>query len=363
MEELKLPFYIKSTIVLVGVIAFCYLMFIGRGVIIPFVFALFIAILTNPLVNFLTRKKINRIVAIFLSVLLVLLFTAALLFFISLQISAFSETFPHFKEKFNAVLTALVNWSSQVLHMDPASIQRWLSETQATATKSISGGVAPALLSVGGSLVFVVIIPVYVFLILYYKSLLLTFVGKLFHVRHHQTVMEILQSTNIIIRSYLTGLLIEGIIVAVLNSIALLVLGVEYAILLGISGAILNVIPFIGGIVAVALPMLVAFVTRSPLSALLVFILYIIIQFIDNHYLIPYIVASKVRINALAAIVVVLLGDVIWGIPGMFLSIPLTALVKVICDHIEPLKPYGFLLGDDIPISQKLFNFKKVKVK
>jgi predicted PurR-regulated permease PerM len=83
-------------------------------------------------------------------------------------------------------------------------------------------------------------------------------------------------------------------------------------------------------------------------------VVYSVIQFIDNHYLVPYIVASKVKINALIAIVVVLAGNFLWGIPGMFLAIPLTALIKVICDHINPLKPYGFLLGDTVPPSIKL---------
>jgi predicted PurR-regulated permease PerM len=121
------------------------------------------------------------------------------------------------------------------------------------------------------------------------------------------------------------------------------------------------VIPFIGGVLAIALPMIIALVTKSWISALLVVVVYSVIQFIDNHYIIPYIVASKVKLNALIAIVVVIVGDLLWGVPGMFLSIPLTALVKVICDHIDPLKPWGFLLGDNVPSVIKLPFVKKAK--
>jgi len=155
------------------------------------------------------------------------------------------------------------------------------------------------------------------------------------------------------------GLLIEGLIVATLNSISLLIIGIDYAILLGLIGAILNVIPYIGGIIAVALPMIIALVTKSPTYALLVMAAYILIQFIDNHYLIPKIVASKVQINALVSVIVVLLGGALWGVPGMFLSIPLTAIIKVIFDHIEPLKPWGFLLGNNVPEAQKLSIIKR----
>jgi predicted PurR-regulated permease PerM len=109
--------------------------------------------------------------------------------------------------------------------------------------------------------------------------------------------------------------------------------------------------------------MIIAFVTKESSSyAFLVLGIYLLIQFIDNHFIIPRIVASRVKLNALISIVVVLLGAALWGIPGMFLSIPLTAIVKVIFDHIEPLKPWGFLLGNIVPTASKLkFDFIKRK--
>jgi predicted PurR-regulated permease PerM len=150
-----------------------------------------------------------------------------------------------------------------------------------------------------------------------------------------------------------------------MNSVGLLMLGIDYAILLGIIGALLNVIPYIGGIVAVALPMMIAVATKSTAwYAVYVLAVYYFIQFIDNHYIVPKIVASKVKINMLFAIIVVLAGNALWGIPGMFLAIPLLAIVKLICDHIESLKPWGFLLGDTMPPLIKLKPiFIKVKKK
>jgi predicted PurR-regulated permease PerM len=151
------------------------------------------------------------------------------------------------------------------------------------------------------------------------------------------------------------------VIIAVLNSAGLLLLGIDYAIILGITGAILNIIPYIGGIIAIALPMIIAFVTKDSLtSSLLVFIVYIFIQFIDNHYIIPKIVASRVKINPLISVIVVLIGGAVWGIAGMFLAIPLTAILKVIFDHIESLKPWGFLFGNIVPTASR-FSFIKQK--
>ena len=193
------------------------------------------------------------------------------------------------------------------------------------------------------------------FIILYYQPLLLDFIYKVFAKSDQHQVREIVTQTKSLIQRYLGGLLIEAIMVAVLDVGALLLLGIDYAILLGIIGALLNVIPYIGGLVAVALPMLVAIATKSSAwYAIYVMIAYYVIQLIDNNYIVPIIVSSKVRINALFSIIVVFAGNALWGVAGMFLSIPLLAIVKLICDHIEPLKPWGLLLGDTMPSIIKL---------
>ena len=135
---------------------------------------------------------------------------------------------------------------------------------------------------------------------------------------------------------------------------------------MGVLGAIINVVPYIGGIIGTILPMIIAFVTKdSAITPLIVMISYIVIQFIDNHYLVPKVVASRVKINALVSIIVVLIGGAIWGVLGMFLSIPLTAIIKVVFDHIEQLKPWGFLLGNVVPTTTKFTvgTVKKVKAK
>jgi predicted PurR-regulated permease PerM len=198
-------------------------------------------------------------------------------------------------------------------------------------------------------------------MMLYYKTLLLEFISKLFASEHHMAVAEVLAGTKKIIQSYVLGLFFELIIVAALNSAGLLLLGIEYAVILGIMGAIVNLIPYIGGIIAIALPMIIAFVTKDSLTyPFLVLGLYIIIQFIDNHYIIPKIVAAKVQINALISVIVVLVGGAIWGVSGMFLSIPLTAIAKVIFDHVEPLKPWGYLLGDVVPTASNFSFIKRI---
>jgi predicted PurR-regulated permease PerM len=357
----KIPFYAKVAMVFISLLAFVFTLYIGQRIIVPIVYATIIAILLNPLVNYLIRKKVNKIVAISIAVVLAFIAVIGVLYIVSSQINMMSDTYPQLKVKFNITSAQLVQWVSEKFNVRVSKINAWLSVTQTEAISNLAIG---AKLTEAGQLLMTgILLPVYLFMILFYKPLLLEFIRKLFRLEHHIAVVEVLTKSKAIIQSYLVGLFFEMIIIAVLNSAGLLMLGIDYAIILGITGAILNIIPYIGGIIAIALPMSIAFVTKNSItSPILVFFVYVFIQFIDNHYIIPKIVASRVKINALVSIVVVLIGGAMWGIPGMFLSIPLTAIIKVIFDHIESLKPWGFLLGNIVPSASK-FSFIKQKPK
>jgi predicted PurR-regulated permease PerM len=353
MIDIKIPFYAKAALISIGVFALVYTLVAGQAIIVPIVLATILAILFNPFVELLVSRKINRIVSISLSVLIATLFAVGMIYVISAQISMVSDAYPELKVKFNATSKEFVTWASTTFHIRESKIRAWSSDSQSEAIDDFAFG--EKLTQVGRIIVIILLLPVYLFLILYYKTLLLEFVRKLFSEKHQVVVAEVLFNTKQIIQRYLVGLFFEMIIVGVMNSAGLLILGLDYAIILGFTGAILNIIPYIGGIIAIALPMLIAFATTDSLTApILVLVIYMVIQFIDNHFIVPKIVASRVQINALVSIIVVLVGGAIWGVPGMFLSIPLTAIAKVVCDHIEPLKPWGFLLGNIVPTSKNI---------
>ncbi|MFZ1306299.1 MAG: AI-2E family transporter [Ferruginibacter sp.] len=359
METTKLPLYAKLTLVTIGLLAFFYILYIGQDILVPLIFATVIAILLNPVINFLCRKGMNKVLAILLVLIVALVTIGALMYFIGSQISSFTESMPALKEKIAAMFKDLTNWVSHKFNIPKLKIAAWVNKTKGEGMENSSAVIGETIGTLGGVLVLVFLLPVYTFMILFYKPLLLDFIAQLFQRDKHKVVAEVLMETKVLIQSYLVGLLLEAALVAALNSAALLIIGIKYAVLIGIIGALLNVIPYIGGLVAIAIPMLLAIATKEPIAALWVFIAYIIVQFIDNNFFVPKIVASKVKINALVSIIVVLIGGALWGIAGMFLSIPLTAIVKVIFDRIEPLTPFGFLLGDNQPeIGKSVFNFK-----
>ena len=362
-EVSKIPFYAKVSIFLVGLIALLAIMYIAKSILIPLVFAVIIAIVLHPVVNFMVRIKINRILAIILTMLLTFLALAAFGTVLISQVSRFGESWPLLVDKLTALLNQNITDASEYFNIDPQKIHDWITKTQGEIVNVSTAAIGQSIVILGNGLVVLLLVPFYIFMILFYQPLLMEFVKRLSGLNYESHVKEMVSQIKTVIQRYLVGLFIEAGLMAAMNTAALLILGIEYAFILGILAALLNVIPYIGGIIAVAMPMMVALVTKaSPWYAFYVLAAYYFIQLVDNHYIVPYIVASKIKINALFSVIVVLVGNALWGIPGMFLSMPLLAIIKLICDHIEPLKPWGFLLGDTMPPLLKIKTiFKKNK--
>jgi predicted PurR-regulated permease PerM len=343
---LRLPYYAKASLLLIGLYAFISMLSIGQDIILPLIYAAIIASAISPVVNYLAGKKINRTVSIALVLILVLLMVSGLIALLSSQASLLSEAWPQLVIKFQALFKQTIAWVSGYFNISARQINAWVADTKGDLLNNSGTAIGVTISTMGGVLATVLLTPVYIFMILFYQSHLIEFIHKVCGDTNENRVSEILVETRTIIQSYLVGLFAEFSIIATLNTLGLLLLGIDYPILLGIVSALLNVIPYLGGIIGVVLFMMIALVTKSPEYVLYVVGLYTLIQLIDNNYIVPKIVGSKVKLNALVSIIVVIAGAALWGIPGMFLSIPLTAILKLLFDRIEPLKPWGFLLGD-----------------
>lgn len=352
----EFPFYIKAPVILLGLVIVVFILGVLRDILVPLAFATLIAILLNPLSARLERK-LHKIIAIIISMLIAVIAVAGLAFFLSSQIAHFFDNVDAMKQKFSELLVIIQRWLEQTFGIGAQKQMQMINEA-ANGSKAIIGQTLSGAL---GVLSVVFLIPVYTFLIMLYKTLILNFLYEVFSEENQQKVGEIISETKAAIQSYIVGLLIETGIVAVMNSCALLILGVQNAILIGVIGAILNLLPYIGGIIAIALPVLMATLTTDGFTTqLLIIAAYALIQFIDNNILVPRIVSSKVQINALVSIVIVLLGASLWGVPGMFLSIPFIAVLKIVFDRIDGLKPWGKILGDNIPM-EHMGQFKRLR--
>ena len=355
----KFPLFLKAVLFIIGLYAFISMLYIGQEIIVPIIYATMFAILLNPIVNFLMRLRLNRLLAIILTLLLVLALITLIFIALSSQSNKLNTSLLILVDKFYLLLDQSITKFSVRFHVSVSTVSEYLSKARFEALSHLSNIIETTINTVSAALFALFILFLYMFMILFYQRHFMESIHKILGATHGGGVTEFLTSTKSLVQSYLTGLLIEATIVATLYSTGLFIIGIKYAILLGIIGALLNVIPYLGGLIAASLYLTIAFATKDSASSLLwVLALFTIVHLIDNSYIIPRFVASKVKINAFVAITAILAGGALWGVSGMFLAIPLTGIIKLIFDRIESLKPWGYFLSDTNPPALNL----KVKV-
>ena len=191
-----------------------------------------------------------------------------------------------------------------------------------------------------------ILVPVFTFFFLFYRDFFETFLQKVFPKTEGEVLTKVMEKTGSVVQSYLVGLLVLMLIVAVVNSIGFWWIGVEYPLFFGFLTGILLLIPYIGIWMGAILPILLSLVTLSPSHALAVVAWVAAVQFIEANFITPLVVGSRVSMNPMVAMLALLCGELLWGIPGLILALPLTAIMKVIFDSIPSLEPYGFLIGE-----------------
>ncbi|MFZ4520938.1 MAG: AI-2E family transporter [Bacteroidales bacterium] len=179
-KELVFPFYARITFLLVGSFALIAMLYIAQGIVVPIIFAIIIAILLQPVVSFLVRLRINRVVAIAITMLLTFLIIAAIGFLLFTQASRFSESWPLLVDRFTLMLNQSITWVSEYFDIKPQKIHEWIIKTKNEVINTSSAAIGQTLLSVGNTIVVILLVPAYVFMILYYQPLLLDFIRRLF---------------------------------------------------------------------------------------------------------------------------------------------------------------------------------------
>jgi len=342
------PFYKKLAFNLFNLALLGALLYIGQGIIVPLFFAILLATLLLPATNFLQRLGLHRIPSIILSITVTLILILGILYILSHQVQVFLRDIDAIRDRLAALIESLQNWVDQKFNVSTEKQNQYLKDSISNIRSSGPSLVGQTVGTITEMLSYVVFLPVYTFLILYYKGLIRKFIIATFKNGSEERISEILYESRTIGRHYILGLMIDMSIVFALNSIGFLILGIKYAIFLALVAALLNLIPYIGMLIANIFCMLITLVSSDTTSNVVwVAVVLAAVQFVDNNFLMPLIVGNKVRINALVTIVGVVIGGALCGVSGMFLAIPGLAVMKVIFDRVEGLKPWGMLLGDD----------------
>jgi len=349
IAEAHTPFYQRLCLTLISITILAVGLFIGKDIILPLLFAVLLSTLLLPLTNYLTRRGLYKIFSIGLPVLLTLIVFGGVIYFLSTQVINFIEDTPALKERVSEVSASFQKWINQNTHITVRKQNEYIKET----VEDFKDNNVPQLIgmtfgSLTGILTYIILLPIYTFLMLYYRNLIKSFLIGVFSNGSETKVREVLTESSTIAQQYVTGLMIETTIVFTLNAVGFLILGIKYAIFLALLAALLNLIPYVGMFIANIFCMFVTLISSDTISDVVwVGIILAIVQFIDNNFGMPLIVGNKVRINALVTIVGVLVGGALCGIQGMFLAIPALAVLKVIFDKIPELNAWGVLLGDE----------------
>ena len=345
-----LPLTVKRSIELLGLVLITSILVVGKDIIMPIIMAFLISIVLLPVYRFLKRHKIPEALSIVMPILLLVILLAGIVWFFSAQVTSLVADFPKIKHNVSIHLKSLSDWISGISNFSTKEqvdfINKNTNDLVSFAGKSASG----AALTLSSLFIFVGLLPIYIYLMLFYKDILLRFTFMWFATEHHPKVKEAIYETESIIKNYLVGLLIQVTYMSTLVGVTLMLIGIKHALLIGVIFAFLNLIPYVGALLGNIIGVILTLTSSTELWPVFTVLGVIAaIQFLDNNILMPRIVGSKVKINAFFAILGVIIGGNIAGVSGMFLSMPIIAVLKVIFDRTEMFRQWGVLLGDERP--------------
>ncbi|MDZ7755794.1 AI-2E family transporter [Rhodohalobacter sp.] len=347
------PFWLKATLILFGLCILIVVLSFGKFILMPLAFAAIISMLLNPVVEKFESWKMGRVFSIILVLLLITVVFSGILTLIAVRAVEFSDNLPETTEKLKNSLAE-----------GAVVVEKFSGISQEKQTEYIKNGIESSFEAGGeflnslaqattGTFTFLAFMPIFIFFMLYYKGMYKTFLQKVFERSHNSEIDKVLLRVQHVTQNYLVGLFTVIGIMAVLNSIGLLIVGLDYAIPFAIFASMLAIIPVVGAILGAFPAIIYAFLFYDTLLLpLLVTAVFTVVQLLESSFLTPRIIGSKVSLNPFMAIIVLLMGAKVWGIAGMILSIPLIGIMRVGFSQVDELKPYGYLLGSIVDYSE-----------
>lgn len=358
----EFPWYFKAAAVLLMLTLTIYGMIVAKAIVVPFLFALFFAVLLSPLCGLLESWRFPKVLAALTSLLLGIAVVALGIMFFYSQLAGFVEDSEQIQRRVSELFNDLYALLGPYVDAGP---EEYLENIEASIIEFIRGNfdsLTKGVMTAATTITLAFIVPVYVVLLLIFRGFLKEFLIRAFSTDDTEKVKRLINKVKHVVQYYILGMLMVIFILAILNSTLLLVLGVNHAIFFGVFAAFLNIIPFVGPLVGSILPILYALLTTdSLLIPALVLLGFYVIQLFESNLFTPSIVGRQVSLNPLVTLLAIFIGAQIWGLAGMILFIPVGAVLKVIFDEVDSLKPLGFLLGKaDLrekgtgPIAQKV---------
>ena len=344
VQQSPVVYYI---LLLIGASLLVFVLHKLHGLLLPLCFAALLATLLLPLVRRFESWGWPSILAITATLLLLVLAIAGLFMLFGYQLLELRTELPLLREKLLVLFEQAQHWAHGRLGTDVMSRDELLAKSMKTFKKSAGNYLGSTLSTTVGVVSTLTLVPIYIFCFLYYRDHIRQFMFRFIAPDKRTTVLHTMDNIQSVVQAYITGLLTVIAIVTAMNAVGLLLLGVKFAVFFALFASVLAVIPYIGIMVGATIPALVTLVeTGSVSKAAAVVAVFMTVQFFEGNFITPMVTGSKVSINPMAAIIALILGGELWGTPGMILSIPVVAVLKVVFDANKSLEPWGFLLGD-----------------
>jgi predicted PurR-regulated permease PerM len=320
---------------------------LAAGLLVPLSFSFLFALLLHPLSARLESWKVPRVLAIFICLIVIIAVLVGIMYFIIAQLMNFGDDLPELQARFNQLLAELQGFIAERFGVNETRQLDWLRNQASGAVASSGALLSGTLAATTSTFADLSLVPIFIFFFLYYRNFFMDFLNKLFNHTPNEDISEVGYKIQAVVKNHILGLFLVIVILATLNTVGLLLLGIKYAFFFGALAAFLNIIPYLGILIGSILPITMALLTKDSIwYAVGVAAVFAFVQFLEGNFITPNIVGSKVGVNPLAAIIALIVGGMIWGVAGMILSIPFTAILKVIFDHVPGLEPFGFLLGE-----------------
>jgi predicted PurR-regulated permease PerM len=342
----RLPSAQKFSFFLLSIILVFYVLIAAKMFLSPLALAVLFAYLLYPLANFLEKKRFPRILAILISIVLLLTVITFTALFVYRKLGVFVGDFPTFRVKAISRIDEMEKTISSLFGIADLQLTDFLRSRVSSMFETGSNVFNKAFTATTGTLFRLGILPVFIFMFLYYRTKFAWFIMKIVPREKQLLTLNVLREASKVASRYMGGIFTVVFVLCIVNSFGLYLAGIRYAITLGVIAAIFNFIPYFGTIIGYSIPFVFALLTGdSAEPAFKVLLVFLIVQFTENNILTPNIVGNYVKINPFMIILGVIAGGMVWGLPGMFVVIPFLAILRIISEHIPTLHPYVYLLG------------------
>lgn len=340
------PAWLKGTVILFGLVLVFIILSYGKFILMPLAFAALIAMLLEPISQWLERLKLNRVVSIVISMILLFVVLGGIISLLSIQLVQFADRLPEANQKIQAISNDLLQFFEAKFNLSPSRQVEFLEQGLSTVVNEGGKYLSSALGATTSVFATLGLLPIFVFFMMYYKNMYRTFLHKLWN-GDGETINNVIDGIQSVTQNYIIGMMTVITLLAILNAIGLWIIGIEHALFFAVFASVLAIIPYIG-IVIGSLPAIIfaLLFTESLLTPLGVVIVFAIVQFLEGNFITPNVLGSRVSINPMVALVALLVGAELWGISGMILVVPFIGILKHIFDQIEGLRPFGYLFGN-----------------